>query len=177
MARGDHLWFVCRRSSYPRSMRKSSVATCASLAARGRRPLSIPEARKPSVSIMPGPSEFTRILRGPSSLLDITRSNAQTAETSPFPLDDSTTIAISDSPASASKIDCNSLAVHPQVGSTNEANLYTATLGRLFTGIRSEPSLQDSGGKTGASRFGQGVKESTGSAPSVSHSCSDARSS
>ena len=127
---------TCRRSSYPRSMRKSSVATCASLAARGRRPLSIPEARKPSVSIMPGPSEFTRILRGPSSLLDITRSNAQTAETSPFPLDDSTTIAISDSPASASKIDCNSLAVHPQVGSTNEANLYTATLGRLFTGAK-----------------------------------------
>ena len=35
-------------------------------AARGRRPLSIPEARKPSVSIMPGSSEFTRILRGPA---------------------------------------------------------------------------------------------------------------
>jgi hypothetical protein len=35
--------------------------------------LSIPEARKPSVSIMPGSIEFTQILLGPNSWFDITR--------------------------------------------------------------------------------------------------------
>jgi len=50
------------------------------------------------------------------------------------------------------------------MGSTHEANLCTAAL-RVFASIVSEPSLQVDGGKTGASRFGQGVKESTGPAP------------
>ena len=46
-------------------MRPSGVSrSCCSL----NSPLSRPEARRPSVSTMPGSSEFTRILRGPSSL-------------------------------------------------------------------------------------------------------------
>jgi hypothetical protein len=49
-------------------------------------------------------SEFTQILRGPNSRFDVTRSNAQTAATSPFLLDVSTTIAISDSHASAPRL-------------------------------------------------------------------------
>ena len=50
------------------------------------------------------------------------------------------------------------------MGSTHEANLYTASLRTLFPSIGLETSLQVDGGKTGASRFGQGVKESTGPA-------------
>ena len=42
--------------------------------------------------------------RGLGSLFDITRSNAQTAETFPSLLDDSTTIATSDSPASTPRL-------------------------------------------------------------------------
>jgi len=48
------------------------------------------------------------------------------------------------------------------MGSTLEANLYTATLRGFFSSIGLEPSLQVCSGKTGASRFGQAVKESTG---------------
>ena len=48
------------------------------------------------------------------------------------------------------------------MGSTYAANLYAATLRAFFTSIESETSLQVRGGKTGTSRFRQGVKDSTG---------------